>query len=308
MYRTHKELSDGSVTRRRRLVFKIGDFSQMGQVSVRTLHHYDERGLLKPARIDDFTGYRFYSADQLPRLNRILALKDLGFSLDQVGRLVSDDPLPAEQLRGMLTLKRAEIERQLTEGRTRLMRVEARLKQIEGEGEPSPYEVVIKKPPSRTVASIRGVVPTLEDMPTYRCDLYDELYDGLDRLLIEPVTPEYALYHDIEYMDRDIDMEVAVAIDKVPLDGGNDSDGRLAFRELPAVGEMASVVHGGSAWEIPRAISALFAWVGANGYSATGPYRELHLYGRENDLFRKDASNVDSILVEIQLPVEHTLA
>ena len=93
-------------------MLKIGDFSQLGQVSVRTLHHYDERGLLKPAEIDDFTGYRFYSVDQLPRLNRILALKDLGFSLDQIGRLVQDD-VPAEQLRGMLTLKQAEIERQL---------------------------------------------------------------------------------------------------------------------------------------------------------------------------------------------------
>ena len=96
-------------------MLKIGDFSQLGQVSVRTLHHYDERGLSKPAETDGWTGYRFYSVDQLPRLHRILALKDLGFSLDQIGRLVEDD-VPAEQLRGMLALKQAEIERQLTQG------------------------------------------------------------------------------------------------------------------------------------------------------------------------------------------------
>ncbi|CAA9454595.1 MAG: Transcriptional regulator, MerR family, partial [uncultured Rubrobacteraceae bacterium] len=142
-------------------MLKIGDFSQLGQVSVRTLHHYDERGLLKPARIDDWTGYRFYSVEQLPRLNRILALKALGFSLDQIGRLVDDD-VPAEQLRGMLALKQAEIERQLTEGRTRLLRVEARLKQIEQEGEPSPYEIVLKRTAPLTVASARTTVPTLE--------------------------------------------------------------------------------------------------------------------------------------------------
>ena len=284
-------------------MLKIGDFSQLGQVSVRTLHHYDERGLLKPAEIDDFTGYRFYSVDQLPRLNRILALKDLGFSLDQIGRLVQDD-VPAEQLRGMLTLKQAEIERQLTEGQTRLMRVEARLKQIEQEGKPSPYEVVLKKTSPQAIAATRTVVPTLENMPTYRCNLYDELYESLECLGIEPGAPEYALYHDIEYLERDIDMEAAVVIGealRAPSAGETD---RLTFRALPAVPQMASVVHGGSAWEIPRAITALFAWIGANGYSAAGPYREIHLYGRENDLFRKDPANVSSILVEIQLPVE----
>ena len=283
-------------------MLKIGDFSQLGQVSVRTLHHYDERGLLKPARIDDWTGYRFYSVEQLPRLNRILALKDLGFSLEQIGRLVDDD-VPAEQLRGMLALKQAEIERQLTAGRTRLLRVEARLRQIEQEGEPSPYEIVLKKTSPQTIASTRTTVPTVEDMPALRCDLYDELYEALERRGVEPGTPEFALYHTVEYLERDIDMEAAVAVNG-PIgprpEGGGD---RPAFRELPAVPEMASVVHEGSAWEIPRAITALFGWIGANGYATAGPYRELHLYGRENDLFRADSANVDSLLVEIQVPV-----
>ena len=283
-------------------MLKIGDFSQLGQVSVRTLHHYDERGLLKPARIDDWTGYRFYSVEQLPRLNRILALKDLGFSLEQIGRLVDDD-VPAEQLRGMLALKQAEIERQLTAGRTRLLRVEARLRQIEQEGEPSPYEIVLKKTSPLTIASTRTTVPTVEDMPALRCDLYDELYEALERRGVEPGTPEFALYHTVEYLERDIDMEAAVAVDG-PRGAGPEGRGdRPAFRELPAVPEMASVVHEGSAWEIPRAITALFGWIGANGYATAGPYRELHLYGRENDLFRADSANVDSLLVEIQVPV-----
>ena len=291
-------------------MLKIGDFSQLGQVSVRTLHHYDERGLLKPAKIDDWTGYRLYSVEQLPRLNRILALKDLGFSLGQISRLAQDD-VPAERLRGMLALKQAEIERQLTQGQARLMRVEARLKQIEHEGEPSPYEVVLKRTALQEIASARTTVPTVEDMPTRRCDLYDELYGGLEERGVEPGMPEYALYHTTEYMDHDIDMEAAVAVDTVPdavpdASIGGSFDDRLTFRELPAVGEMASVVHRGSAWEIPQAITALFGWIGANGYATTGPYRELHLYGRENELFRADPANVDSILVEIQVPVRAT--
>jgi DNA-binding transcriptional MerR regulator len=96
-------------------VLKIGDFSQLDQVSVRTLHHFDERGLLKPAEIDDWTGYRFYSVEQLPKLNRILALKGLGFSLDQIGRLIEDDA-PAEQLRGMLALLVMEVQLPIERG------------------------------------------------------------------------------------------------------------------------------------------------------------------------------------------------
>src|SRR3712207_3255796 len=161
-----------------RSVLKVGDFSQLGQVSVRTLHHYDERGLLKPAEIDDWTGYRFYSVEQLPRLNRILALKDLGFSLDEISRLLNEE-VPAERLRGMLATKQAEIERQLSEGRARLARVEARLRQIEQEGEPSPYEVVIKKVSPQTVISARAVVPTMADVARYREDLYVKVYGWL---------------------------------------------------------------------------------------------------------------------------------
>jgi DNA-binding transcriptional MerR regulator len=82
------ESRDRRPRRRPRFLLKIGDFSRLGKVSVRTLHHYDQRGLLRPTEIDDRSGYRFYSVDQLPRLNRILALKDLGFSLDQIGHLV----------------------------------------------------------------------------------------------------------------------------------------------------------------------------------------------------------------------------
>ena len=90
-------------------MFKIGDFSKLAQVSVKTLRHYGKMGLIKPAWIDRFSGYRYYTADQLPRLNRILALKDLGFSLEQIRQLLRDD-LPAAELRGMMRMKQAEVE------------------------------------------------------------------------------------------------------------------------------------------------------------------------------------------------------
>src|SRR3990172_9888415 len=92
----------------RTIVIKIGDFSKLSRVSIKTLRYYDEMGLLKPVEVDRLTGYRYYEYDQLPLLYRILALKDLGFSLEEIGRLLEED-LSAEQMRGMLRLRRSEI-------------------------------------------------------------------------------------------------------------------------------------------------------------------------------------------------------
>jgi DNA-binding transcriptional MerR regulator len=110
-------------------MLSIGDFSQLGQVTVRTLRLYDELNLLKPARVDRFSGYRYYSIDQLPRLNRILMLKDLDFSLEQIARLLKNN-LSADHLREMLSVKQQELERELQESEARLARVATRLRQI----------------------------------------------------------------------------------------------------------------------------------------------------------------------------------
>jgi DNA-binding transcriptional MerR regulator len=138
---------------------KIGNFARIGQVTVQTLRHYDDLGLLKPSEVDVLSGYRYYMLDQLPRLHRILALKDLGFSLEQIARLLEDD-LPPAELRGMLRLKQAELHQQVDEGLDRLERLEARLSLIEHEAQQPDYEVVIKSVEPLTIASVRGVIPS----------------------------------------------------------------------------------------------------------------------------------------------------
>ncbi|MCA9971180.1 MAG: MerR family transcriptional regulator, partial [Anaerolineales bacterium] len=91
-------------------MFKIGDFSKLGQVSTRMLRHYDNLGLLVPDHVDEWTGYRYYSLQQLARLHRIVALKEMGLSLQQIAMLQgAADTLPTAPLRGMLALKRAKL-------------------------------------------------------------------------------------------------------------------------------------------------------------------------------------------------------
>src|SRR5215210_6960752 len=155
-------------------MFKIGDFSKLSCVSVKTLRYYDELGLLKPAHVDHFTGYRFYSADQLPQLNRILALKDLGFSLEQAMRLLEGALVPT-QMREILLMKQAELHQRVQDEQLRLARVEARLRLIEQEDTMPEYDVVLKRTEAKTVASARKVAPTFGEIHEFEREVHTAL-------------------------------------------------------------------------------------------------------------------------------------
>lgn len=279
--------------------FKIGDFSQLGQVSVRTLRLYDELELIKPAETDKWTGYRYYTLDQLPRLHRILALKDLGLSLEQISHLLQND-LPVKQMRGMLSQKQAELERELADTKMRMLRVEARLRQIENQDAPPKYEVTFKEASAYTIASLRLIVPHVQDMSNVRHPTLNSLYGALNDHNIKPIEPEIFLYHRPEYSEENIDMEVATAVEPNIQKKFPNGIGIVAIRELAAAASVASVIHHGELWGIPDAIVALYAWVGIHGLQSAGAYREFHYGWRENQTPGPDLCN---ITLEIQLPV-----
>jgi DNA-binding transcriptional MerR regulator len=275
-------------------LLRIGDFSQLAQVSTRALRLYDELNLLKPVRVENVTGYRFYSVEQLPRLNRILALKDLGFSLDEIADMVTVD-LTAAQLSEMLAKKQIELEKQLEEGQRQIARVAARLRQIEAEGKISPYEVVIKETAPLTIASIRRIVPALKDMETVRAEILKELYGWVKEQRLTIKNPELAIYHNDEYVEENIDMELATAVEaKLPR---LPSDHQPALRHLASSPLMATTIHRGRLIEVGQAITALFIWAAQNNYSICGNCREIHVYGRELEVDK------ENVTVEVQTPV-----
>ena len=143
-------------------MLKIGEFSRLSQVTVATLHHYDEIGLLKPAQIDKFTNYRYYTLEQLPHVHRILALKELGLSLDQIIQMVNTE-LPTEQLRGMLALKEAEAQQRVDEETARLARIRFHIRQIEMEASMSHLDIRIKKIEPMHALTIRFLAKTHAD-------------------------------------------------------------------------------------------------------------------------------------------------
>jgi DNA-binding transcriptional MerR regulator len=265
-------------------MFRIGDFSRLTQVTVKALRHYDSLGLLKPEHTDPFTGYRYYSGAQLPRLSRILALKDLGLSLEQIGPFLDRD-LSAEQLKALLLVKQAETRRAIAAEEERLARIEARLRQIDT-GNALPYDVVVKPIEAQRAAAIRRVLPTRAAIAT----LFRELaqYQMRHRL---PVSDRLVIWHDPDFREADVDAEAAFVTS-----GPIAAEEPVREIELPAAAAMACVVYRGPASGIGPACLAVLGWLETNGYRVAGPERV-------RSIERAPRPGEDDV-VELQYPVE----
>jgi len=271
-------------------MLKIGDFSKFSRVSVKTLRYYDQVGLLKPTHVDYFTGYRYYAVEQLPLLHRILAFKDLGFSLEQIAQLLNED-IPLEQMRGMLRMRQAEIQQHVIEEQERLARVAARLKQIEQEDQMTNQDVVVKRIEPIYVASLRDVVPNYGAQTR----LWDELETFLAKHSIRPVGPCLTVYYDSEYREQDVDLEVCELVDK-PLP----NHPRIRERTLAAVESMACTIHSGSYESLHQTYIGMMRWIEANSYRICGPNREIYLRSMA------DINDPSGLVTEVQIPVEKT--
>lgn len=272
-------------------MFKIGEFARLTQVSAKALRLYDEMGLLKPVRVDPFTDYRYYSADQLPRLHRIIALKELGFTLEQIKPLLADN-VSAEQIKGMLMLKRAEASQAMQAEHERLMRIEARLHLIELEGRMSNYEVIVKNVAAERVAGVKGVIPDFDgsQMAAFNA-LFDKTYGYVYGRGVRDAGCGIAVYGNDDGSMQNVPVEAAVQIGNAKLESG---DG-VEVHSLPAA-TMATTVHKGVFTDMGQAYNALMKWIEANGYRIAGSGREVYL--------QYDRGNPGMNVTEIQFPVE----
>lgn len=246
-------------------MYRIGEFSKFAMVSTRTLRLYDEMGLLKPEQQDQATGYRYYSAGQLARLNRILVLKDMGLSLEQIRPLL-DSNISPEQIRGMLKLKQAELHQQIKEGYDQLARIEGWFQQLDANSLNLEYQVGLKQIEPLWVVAITTVIPGLGDLPA----LFEELAAHLARHKVMPAGPPQALFFDEEYREFDLNVEAAL-----PVRGTVPESERIKQRELPGLESAASVVHTGPHEKLVKAFGAALGWIEANNYRISGPNREI---------------------------------
>ena len=276
-------------------MFRIGDFARFTRVSVKMLRHYDEIGLLTPAHVDPESGYRSYSAAQLPRLNRIIALKDLGFKLEEIADLIDGD-LSIDQIRGMLRAQQVRTSRALTQESARLQAIEARLALVEREEALPAYEVVL-----RSVAALRAATLRAELKPSAISEAFDEVERYVASFDARAVAPPLMIEHGTNGATRDLEILLPISRDVPEAD-------RVTVQTVPSLPHAACVVYTGSYAGELSARSALLTWVEAHGWTVSGPMREVFLrFGADQsgytlpDAYLSDHST--GYVTELQLPV-----
>jgi len=273
-------------------MFRIGAFSKLTTVPVKTLRYYDEIGLFRPSVVDEITGYRHYSASQLPRLNRILALKDLGFSLDQIASAL-DDGLTPKKILQMLELRRNDLIKCIEQGKGKHERVETLIKLIQSEETMIDYDIVLKIVPDQTVAGITRLISTQDE----GAELFYDLYRQLEKASITPSGLPMAVHTEIEHhgMEQEISAVVPVTVPESQYGYIEDSDG-VSVYELKG-GEMACIVHVGSYESVQPAGQAVLHWIEENYFKINGNLRGVYVKSM------KDTQNPDEFVTEIQVPV-----
>ena len=267
-------------------MYRIGMFSKLGRVTIKTLRHYDEMGLLAPAHVDEESGYRYYTTDQLFRLNEIVALRQMGFSVPEVSSILN-----GRNIEGIIEQRKAELENEARDVADQLFRLHHYIEE-QKEGYRMNYQAAIKEIPAYTVFSYRTTIPNYaalnEIMPT--------IGEKLGKLNpeIQCVQPEYCfnVYHDGEYKETNADVEICQAVNR----RGKDGEG-FVFKEIPAA-RVLSVLHKGPYEELGKAYAYAMQWAEQNGYAVVDHVRESYIDGVWN---KSDASEW---LTEIQVPVE----
>lgn len=256
----------------------IGSFARLGEVSPRMLRHYDEIGLLSPAHVDVESGYRWYEFSQLARLHRLMALRDLGFSLDQITALLTDAP-SVEQLRGMLRLRRSQVEATVEQDLARLRRIEAHLLAVERTHNVSTQDVAIKRSQPLRIIQASATAPgpgPAKVGPIFRV-LTEQVLAVLQRSGVEPGM-SIGRYEDLA---EDGSLVVHVGFEISATATISNLDG-LCIVDLPVV-SVATIIHHGPLGTLMQSNQQLAQWIQDSGHTMAGPSRELYLRFDEDE-------------------------
>ncbi|WP_455717224.1 MerR family transcriptional regulator [Anaerosporobacter sp.] len=270
-------------------MLKIGDFSKLSRISIRMLRHYDEIGLLVPTHIDTFTSYRYYNEEQLAVACRITALKDMGFSLSTIKEILKnyDDP---KALSDFLVVKQAEMQEEAAEIRQRLLLLETAIKRLRKDDMAMNYNVVLKTIPQRYVASVRQIIPSYNKEGVLWKILNEET--ASQKLIPDDNCYSLAMFHDEDYKDSDVDVEIQVAVK-----GEYENTEHVIFKTVPEV-KIASATYKGSYEQITAVNHAVANWVRDNGYEFNGAMFCIY------HVSPAQTQNPDELVTEVCFPIK----
>jgi DNA-binding transcriptional MerR regulator len=271
-------------------MYRIGLFSKIGRVTVKALRFYEAEGLIEPRHIDPVTGYRYYDSNQLPRIHKIVALKQCGFSIPDIRQIVNGKNVTA-----LFAERKRRLEAEARTANERLSSINSYIDSLGAEASMR-YQVVVKDLPSVVVYGMRTVVQS-----------YDSYFELMPRIGAEIMAynpglrcrddPPYCfvMYHDGEYKDRDIDIEFCEAVYEAGIDTPN-----LTFKAIERVPAAACVLHKGPYTDLRYAYAAVYKWIDDNDYIPSDNPRESYIDGIWN------GDDPSEWLTEVQVPIERS--
>lgn len=280
-------------------MFRISDFSRLTRVTVQTLRHYDRLGLLAPAFVDPDSRFRYYAARQVPRLYRIRALRDLGFSLEHIAHILEEEA-DESALRRLLERRRQEIGKEMEEGVRRLAQIEASITEL-GRGCPVPVEASVRDLAPMRVATLREKVADLDQGAE---TLFEAVEAHATQAGARAAGPPILIYHDRDFREIDADIEAAVPITAQALMAG-----RATIRTLPGH-RAACATYSGRYEKWSGVTQSLLTWLEARCLTPAGPVREVYLQFAAGEPVRHRlpaqylVGRPDDLLTEVQIPVE----
>lgn len=269
-------------------MLRIGDFSKLARISIRMLRHYDEIGLLAPEKVDDFTGYRYYSEAQLPLAGRINALKEMGFGLSAILEIQKTYADP-EALKEFLLVRQAELREQAGRTARQLRILETTIRRLGKDHAIMEYSVTLKELPQRTVASVRGIIPSYDQEGI----LWERMMREIAPQNVQYANPCYslAMFHDQEHKEQDPDVEIQIAVQ-----GSYRNTEHVVFKTVPLV-RIASATYQGSYEQISAVNEAVANWVKDNGYEYDGAMFAIY------HVSPAQTRNPEELVTEICFPV-----
>lgn len=251
-------------------MLKIGVFSKLSRISVRMLRYYDEAGLLTPGEVDPFTGYRYYHERQLMEAERIRALREMGFGVEAVREILAAYRDP-ETLELFLRVRREELRAEMARIQERLTLLETTLQRVRKDGIIMEYNVTLKEIPQRQVASLRGIIPGYDR----EGDLWQRMMAEAGPQNLQMADPcwSIAIFHDQEYREGDVEVEIQMAVKGEY----RDTEHVRFFTAKPQ--QVASVVCQGAYQQIGDVNQSLVVWIADNGYEISGPMFNIYHVG-----------------------------
>lgn len=242
-------------------MLKIGDFSKLSRISIRMLRHYADIGLLIPQNVDNETGYRYYSEDQLPLANRIQALKGMGFSLSMIADVLETYG-DQKALKKYLQIKQSEMQEQFEKTSRQLLLLETTIKRLGKDENAMEYSVLLKELPQRKVASLRRVIPSYEEEGV----LWEQMMRELAPQNVQFANPcnSLAVFHDKDHKEQDPDVEIQFSVQ-----GDYQDTEHVVFKTVSPI-LVASATYKGSYEQLTEVNQAVANWVRDNQYDFDG--------------------------------------